>query len=250
MQNYDSNDITIKIKQGVKGNKNMRRKIKKISDFTMKNLKWIILFLGIILFLAIVEDVFDQEIRKVDMLGYQLVSTFLISDLITPFAKLITNLGGAITLISITIILLLGLKNKKIGLLVALNLMISTGLNLLLKNIVQRPRPNEFRLIDETGYSFPSGHSMVSMAFYGFLIYLIYKFVKSKRLKWILIIILSALIITIGISRIYLGVHYTSDVLAGFTISVSYLVIYTSIVKKFIGKREEKDEVEKQKDNQ
>ena len=128
--------------------------------------------------------------------------------------------------------------------------MISTGLNLLLKNIVQRPRPNEFRLIDETGYSFPSGHSMVSMAFYGFLIYLIYKFVKSKRLKWILIIILSALIITIGISRIYLGVHYTSDVLAGFTISVSYLVIYTSIVKKFIGKREEKDEVEKQKDNQ
>lgn len=228
----------------------MRRKIKKISDFTMKNLKWIILFLGIILFLAIVEDVFDQEIRKVDILGYQLVSTFLISDLITPIAKLITNLGGAITLLSITIILLLGLKNKKIGLLVALNLMISTGLNLLLKNIVQRPRPNEFRLIDETGYSFPSGHSMVSMAFYGFLIYLIYKFVKSKRLKWILIIILSALIITIGISRIYLGVHYTSDVLAGFTISVSYLVIYTSIVKKFIGKREEKDEAEKQKDNQ
>lgn len=216
----------------------------------MKNLKWIILFLGIILFLAIVEDVFDQEIRKVDILGYQLVSTFLISDLITPIAKLITNLGGAITLLSITIILLLGLKNKKIGLLVALNLMISTGLNLLLKNIVQRPRPNEFRLIDETGYSFPSGHSMVSMAFYGFLIYLIYKFVKSKRLKWILIIILSALIITIGISRIYLGVHYTSDVLAGFTISVSYLVIYTSIVKKFIGKREEKDEAEKQKDNQ
>ena len=228
----------------------MRRKIKKISDFTMKNLKWIILFLGIILFLAIVEDVFDQEIRKVDILGYQLVSTFLISDLITPFAKLITNLGGAITLLSITIILLLGLKNKKIGLLVALNLLISTGLNLLLKNIVQRPRPNEFRLIDENGYSFPSGHSMVSMAFYGFLIYLIYKFVKSKRLKWALIIILSALIITIGISRIYLGVHYTSDVLAGFTISVSYLVIYTSIVKKFIGKREEKDEVEKQKDNQ
>lgn len=228
----------------------MRRKIKKISDFTMKNLKWIILFLGIILFLAIVEDVFDQEIRKVDILGYQLVSTFLISDLITPIAKLITNLGGAITLLSITIILLLGLKNKKIGLLVALNLMISTGLNLLLKNIVQRPRPNEFRLIDETGYSFPSGHSMVSMAFYGFLIYLIYKFVKSKRLKWVLIIILSALIITIGISRIYLGVHYTSDVLAGFTISVSYLVIYTSIVKKFIRKREEKDEVEKQKDNQ
>lgn len=223
----------------------MRQKIKKLGNSIIKNLKWIILFLGIILFLAIVEDVFDQEIRKVDMWGYQFIATFLISDLITPIAKFVTKLGGAITLISITIILLLGLKNKKIGLLVALNLIISTGLNLLLKNIVQRPRPNEFRLIDETGYSFPSGHSMVSMAFYGFLIYLIYKFVKSKRLKWTLMIVLSILIITIGISRIYLGVHYTSDVLAGFTISVSYLVIYTSIVKKFIWKREEKDEVKK-----
>lgn len=223
----------------------MRQKIKKLGNSIVKNLKWIILFLGIILFLAIVEDVFDQEIRKVDMWGYQFIATFLISDLITPIAKFVTKLGGAITLISITIILLLGLKNKKIGLLVALNLIISTGLNFLLKNIVQRPRPNEFRLIDETGYSFPSGHSMVSMAFYGFLIYLIYKFVKSKRLKWTLMIVLSILIITIGISRIYLGVHYTSDVLAGFTISVSYLVIYTSIVKKFIWKREEKDEVKK-----
>lgn len=223
----------------------MRRKIKKLGNSIVKNLKWIILFLGIILFLAIVEDVFDQEIRKVDMWGYQFIATFLISDLITPIAKFVTKLGGAITLTLITIILLLGLKNKKIGLLVALNLIISTGLNLLLKNIVQRPRPNEFRLIDETGYSFPSGHSMVSMAFYGFLIYLIYKFVKSKRLKWTLMIVLSILIITIGISRIYLGVHYTSDVLAGFTISVSYLIIYTSIVKKFIWKREEKDEVKK-----
>lgn len=223
----------------------MRQKIKKLGNSIVKNLKWVILFLGIILFLAIVEDVFDQEIRKVDMWGYQFIATFLISDLITPIAKFVTKLGGAITLTLITIILLLGLKNKKIGLLVALNLIISTGLNLLLKNIVQRPRPNEFRLIDETGYSFPSGHSMVSMAFYGFLIYLIYKFVKSKRLKWTLMIVLSILIITIGISRIYLGVHYTSDVLAGFTISVSYLIIYTSIVKKFIWKREEKDEVKK-----
>lgn len=228
----------------------MRRKIKKISDFTMKNLKWTILFLCIIIFLELTLDVFQKEIMKKDIIGYQVISTYLISDFITPIAKIITQMGGAIVLLAITIALLIFLKNKKIGIAVAINLGVVTLLNLFLKNIVQRPRPNEFRLIDETGYSFPSGHSMVSMAFYGFLIYLIYKFVKSKRLKWILIIILSALIITIGISRIYLGVHYTSDVLAGFTISVSYLVIYTSIVKKFIGKREEKDEVEKQKDNQ
>ena len=62
-----------------------------------------------------------------------------------------------------------------------INLLISTVLNIILKNVVQRPRPNEFRLITETGYSFPSGHSMVSMAFYGFLIYLIYKLVKIVK---------------------------------------------------------------------
>ena len=96
---------------------------------------------------------------------------------------------------------------------------------------MQRPRPIEFRIIDENGYSFPSGHSMVSAAFYGFLIYLIYKNIKNKYLKWGLITILSLLIIFIGISRIYLGVHYTSDVLAGFLISISYLIIFTSLIK-------------------
>lgn len=73
---------------------------------------------------------------------------------------------------------------------------------------------------------------MVSMAFYGFLIYLIYNNIKNKYIKWILICSLSILIILIGISRIYLGVHYTSDVLAGFFLSISYLVIYTRIVKE------------------
>ena len=155
-------------------------------------------------------------------------------------------MGGAIALLTITIALLLFLKNKKIGIAIAINLIVATILNLVLKHIVQRPRPTEYRMISETGYSFPSGHSMVSMAFYGFLIYLIYKQVENKKLKWGLIIALSILIVTIGISRIYLGVHYTSDVLAGFTISVSYLIVYTSIVKKFILEREEKyEEIDK-----
>ena len=80
---------------------------------------------------------------------------------------------------------------------------------------------------------------MISMAFYGFLIYLSIKYLKNKKMKIVLITFLSILIILIGISRIYLGVHYTSDVIAGFMISVCYLIIFTSLVKKYIIERED-----------
>lgn len=207
---------------------------KKIKEFITKNLKWIILLICLIGFLAIAEDVFNKEIMSGDIIGYKLVSTFLISDFVTPIAKFITNFGGAIFLIALTIVLLVLIKNKKIGISIFSNLVIVTILNQLLKAILQRPRPTEYRIVEETGYSFPSGHSMVSMAFYGYLIYLIYKYVKNKYIKWISIVLLSILVCSIGISRIYLGVHYTSDVLGGFLISMSYLVIYISAVNKFL----------------
>ena len=212
----------------------MKEEKMKVKEFIVKNLKWIILFLCLVGFLALAEDVFHKEIMSGDIIWYNIISKFLISDFVTPIAKFITNFGGAIFLIILTIVLFFVIKNKKIGLSIFLNLVIVTVLNQLLKRILQRPRPTEFRIIEETGYSFPSGHSMISMAFYGYLIYLIYKYVKNKYIKWISIVLLGILICSIGISRIYLGVHYTSDVLGGFLISVSYLVIYISAVNKFL----------------
>ena len=206
----------------------------KIKDFIIKNLRWILLFICLIGFFAIAEDVFNKEIMQGDIIGYKLISTFLISDFATPIAKFITNFGGAIFIITLMITLFILIKDKKIGLSIFLNLVIVTTLNQLLKRILQRPRPTEYRIIEETGYSFPSGHSMVSMAFYGYLIYLIYKYVKNKYIKWTLIVLLSILICSIGISRIYLGVHYTSDVLGGFLISLSYLIVYTLIVNRYL----------------
>ena len=206
----------------------------KSKEFIIKNFKWIILFICLIGFLALAEDVFHKEIMKGDIIGYKIISTFLISYFTTPIAKFITNFGGAIFLIILTITLFILIKNKKIGLSIILNLIVITGLNQILKYILQRPRPTEYRLIEETGFSFPSGHSMVSMAFYGYLIYLICKYVKNKDLKWISIVLLSILICSIGISRIYLGVHYTSDVLGGFLISLSYLIVYTLIVNRYL----------------
>ena len=206
----------------------------KIKEFIVKNLKWIILFICLIGFLALAEDVFNKEIMNGDIIGYKIISTFLISDFTIPIAKFITNFGGAIILIVVTIALFISIKNKKIRLSIFSNLVIITILNQLLKRILQRPRPTEYRIIEETGYSFPSGHSMISMAFYGYLIYLIYKYVKNKYIKWISIILLCTLICAIGISRIYLGVHYTSDVCAGFLISISYLVLYINITNKLV----------------
>ena len=203
-------------------------------EFIKKNLKWVVLFICLVGFLALAEDVFNKEIMYGDIIGYKLISTFLISDFVTPIAKFITNFGGAIFLSIATVMLFLFIKNKKIGLSIISNIVIIAVLNQLLKRILQRPRPTEFRIVEETGYSFPSGHSMVSMAFYGYLIYLIYRYIKNKYVKWILITILSILICLIGISRIYLGVHYTSDVLGGFLLSISYLVIYISSIKKLL----------------
>lgn len=206
----------------------------KIQLFIKKNFIWMILFICLVGFCFLAEEVYNKEIMKVDIIGYKIISTLLMSDFSTTVSKIITNFGGAMCLILLSVILLLVIKNKKIGLVITGNLLIATILNLLLKNILQRPRPTEYRIIDESGYSFPSGHSTVSMAFYGFIIYLIYRYVKNKYIKCISIILLSILIFSIGISRIYLGVHYTSDVLAGFLISISYLIIYIKVINKFV----------------
>ena len=195
-----------------------------LKKFIIDNYKSIICFVCIILFLALAENVFNNEIMKGDVIGYQFVSNYLIKDNVTPIMKGITWCGSAICLILVSFLSFFIFKNKKTSIFVWINLISITILNQVLKFILHRPRP---------GYSFPSGHSMASMAFYGFLIYLIYKKINNKYLKWGLICFLSILILFIGISRIYLGVHYTSDVLAGFLISVAYLILFISIVNKF-----------------
>lgn len=150
------------------------------------------------------------------------------NNLLTNFMKIITLFGSVYVIVPCCIILLFALKNKKNKILMTSNLVIITLLNQLLKRVFRRLRPIN-GIISEFGYSFPSGHSMVSMAFYGFLIYLLYK--SNFKYKNIFIGLLIVLILLIGISRIYLGVHYPTDVFGGFLLSISYLLLFIEISK-------------------
>ena len=197
-----------------------------------KNKRIIIITLSLLIFLFILKDVFQYEVISYDNWAYTVFVENIRSNNMTIFMKLITTFGSVYILCSIIFLLVLLVKDKKISFLVIINTLLSLFLNSLIKFIIQRPRPSGYNLINETFYSFPSGHSMVSTAFYGFLIYLAYKKIDNKYLKYSIISLLVLLIILICISRIYLGVHYLSDVIAGFAFSIAYLMIFITIIEK------------------
>ena len=203
-----------------------------MNNKTKNIIKWILCAITAILAIVVTINVKNGRILELDLNIYKFFSENIINDKLTPIVKVITHIGGAkivFVLTILAIILIKGLKNK---LFLLTGIVGTAGLNVVLKYIVQRERPNINRLIPEEGYSFPSGHSMMSMAFYGMLIFLIFKYVKNTTLKWTLIVILTILLSTIGITRIYLGVHYPSDVIGGFLVSLTYLFILTEIYNK------------------
>ena len=204
--------------------------MKKIKELIIKNYKWIIFFLFFVIFLAIAEDVFEQEIFEFDSVVYN----FLVNnrnEALNNFFKIITQFGSALVLIIITILCVIFIRDKKYKILVPANLVTIAIINIVLKNFFLRPRPNELRLIEETGYSFPSGHAMASTAFYGLLIYIAHEKIENKILRNTICIMLGLLILLISISRIYVGVHYTSDVIAGTCFSIAYLILITRLIK-------------------
>lgn len=199
-----------------------------------KYLKWIISFICLVIFVFIAINVYNGNVMDSDGIIYGFINEYFINDRVTPVIKVITGIGDTICIVIITIICFIIFRDKKINLSIIINLINSVILNNLLKIIFMRPRPNINVLVQENTYSFPSGHSMISLAFYGYLIYLIYYYVSNKNLKWGLICLLSIVIFLIGFSRIYLGVHYVTDVIGGFCFSIAYLIVYISIYKKII----------------
>ncbi len=199
-----------------------------------KYLKWIICILSLTIFFILSYLVKTKSDIYLDNMVYSFISKFINNNL-THIIKFITFLGGATFVIALTLLALLFLKNKRIGILMSIDLIVITIFQYILKFIFARPRPIGINLIEETNYSFPSGHSLTAMAFYGFIIYLIYK--SNLKYKKVYIILLSILILLIGLSRVYLGVHFITDVLGGFTFSLFYLIIFVELTKKYLQKK-------------
>lgn len=106
------------------------------------------------------------------------------------------------------------------------------GLMVGLKLFFNRPRPLIPLLFEAPGLSFPSGHAFMGTIFYGLLISIVYREVKVVWKKWLLILVLVCFIILVGLSRVYLRVHYLSDVLAGFSFGTLSLIIFLWLIKR------------------
>lgn len=194
------------------------------------------LFLVILLWRELAED----GVLTLDFYAYQLFVVHLRSDIVTPVMVALSDLATPLVLLVLLVMIQAFAPGRLPGLIALVNLVALVILNVGLKALVARPRPDGFRLIAESGYSFPSGHSMVAMGFFGLIIWMVWTknngspLATTKRLdeitRALCIGFLALLILGIGISRIYLGVHYASDVIAGFCVSLSWLIIYTKMI--------------------
>jgi undecaprenyl-diphosphatase len=146
------------------------------------------------------------------------------------YAIALTELGSTVTISGLSAVVFFVLVYRRhityAGGLVA-TILTSTFTFNILKYFIHRARPGtlQFGTYVESGYSFPSGHATMSMALYGFLIFLIWHMMPAGKLRVFMSILLSILILGIGYTRVYLGVHYPTDVLAGFMIGGVFIWI-------------------------
>lgn len=142
------------------------------------------------------------------------------SPAITSFMKIITFLGSSVFIILLSISILYFLYkvlNHRSELILFVAALIGSNiLCVLLKLFFHRARPDLHRLIEISGYSFPSGHATNAMTVYGILTFILWRNIRTKSGRSLLIITSLIMILLIGISRIYLGVHFPSDVIAGY----------------------------------
>lgn len=188
------------------------------------------IWIPLICFLIVTILLLMNQILPIDLWIYHKIS-FLINEPFTFIMKIFTFFGEPKTIALFSILWAIYLMKKNPNELkpFIIILVISITFVVILKLIFMRERPNILRLIPIDGYSFPSGHSIISVSFYGYFgTYLL----EHYRSKVIISLTCFLFILGIGFSRIYLGVHYFSDVLAGYSLGAFTLGIGNLLRRK------------------
>lgn len=176
------------------------------------------------------ETLYENEMHEFDLLITGFIR-YPAGQALDSFMLWVTKLGSVTVVLAVTcsllaFLLLRGRRHEANALLLCLAG--AALLNQLLKFLYARARPDLFRVVEESGYSFPSGHSMVSFCLYGFLAYIFSRDFSSICRSWLIYSVAGLVVSLIGISRIYLGVHYPTDVLAGFVAGGTWLSFCTA----------------------
>jgi len=194
---------------------------------------------GINLFVELTDTLHTETLADYDSRIQDFIISYRTPGL-TDYFTFVTNVGDVngylIVLVIVILISAVIYKRWKYVVQVTLVLFLATVSNMMLKRAIDRARPGIEHLVSVETLSYPSGHAMSAMAFYGFLIYLFYKFRINGFLKATAILALTLLILSIGISRIYLGVHYPSDVVGGFIaglIWVFFCILLFNLIEVF-----------------
>lgn len=214
----------------------LKKTLAKFTLFTVELLFiWAVFISCLLLFLLLARRLlkdgefhFDQKaFAWADNLGSPALNNFMTS--ITFFASRDFITGASLMLI---VYFLFIRRHKWYSLKVPVIALGSISLNLILKFLFDRERPLIPHLVQSYGLSFPSGHAMISASFYGLLIYLVWVNVKQPVQRWTLVVALAIFILLIGFSRVYLHVHYASDVLAGFSAGLLWVIVALYCLKK------------------
>lgn len=220
-------------------------KIKKpwYSIFTIELLFLFLLLFALIIFIYATRMAFILQDAGFDERVFNAIKPY-INPGMTRFMQFITFLGKHTLLIPLNFVLIaffIYRKERWFATRIAVLSLSSLLLMFILKFYFQRERPLLPVIGEAKGFSFPSGHALISVVFYGLFIHMIWHEVKIKWLRILLVIILAFLIILIAFSRIYLRVHYASDVIAGLAVGFIWLVLSLNFVqrieKKYIARR-------------
>ena len=150
---------------------------------------------------------------------------------LTDVAIVITTMANKYFIICLCILLLIIPQTRvQFGVPLSAGALGVTLLNTLIKHLVQRTRPEVLHLVTEHGHSFPSGHSITSLFFYGLAIWLVWRYVKNPTARRVLTILLLIPMLLIGPTRIYLGVHYPTDVLAAWCLAIVAIIVVIEII--------------------